>query len=154
HRNQACIDGADVQGSDGQHAGGMVAGLLEVAEEEGAVAVHGPAEAGSVLALGERVFFDSQRVLSVEALVAQEAVGLAVKVVVAGAGDDADDAAGAAAELGDAARGNDLEFLYDFLAVEGAGEVGGVVVGRETVDYEVVVQVALSGDRDSLSGNG
>ena len=62
--------------------------------------------------------------------------------------------AGCAAEFGRATGVDGLKFANDFLGEVGSGEVCGIVVDRESVENEVVIQVALSGEGDSGAGHG
>src|SRR5215216_5467482 len=90
----------------------------------------------------------------VESLVAEEPVEAAAPVVRAGLCDDVDDAARSAAELGDAAGSHHLKLADYVLTVVGARQVGGIVVRREAVNDEAVIQVTLPGDGEPLSGHG
>ena len=151
---EARVDGRDGRGRDRDDGRVVQARLLEVREEEGAVARERPAEGSPVLRLRERVFGRRERVARVEPLAAQEPVDPPAIVVRPRAGDDVDDPARRAPELRDAARGDDLELADDLLAVEGAGEVGRVVVRREAVHDEAVVDEALPRDGESGAGDG
>src|SRR4051812_45139377 len=72
-----------------------------------------------------------------------EAVGAALR-------DHVDVAAERASELSLPARGDHLEFLHDFEAVEDSAEAGGIVVRGESVNDEAVGEIALAGYGNSL----
>ena len=75
-------------------------------------------------------------------------------LVGAGLGGDIDYAARGASELGRPAGGDHLEFADDVFAIKRPGESCRVVVGGEAVNNEVVVEVALAGDRNPGTRNG
>ena len=128
--------------------------LLEVGEVESAVADDRAAEARAVLRLRQRQLGVGKRIGGVEALVAEVAVQVAMQRVGAALGDHVDVAAERAPELGLAARGDHLKFLHHVEAVEDAAQSGGIVVGGKAIHDEVVGEIALAADRDSLAGHG
>src|SRR4051812_45598676 len=148
------VDRRDVGGRDGNDGGVVQTRLLEVREEEGAVASERPAEGSAVLRLCEGVFRRRERVARVEPLVAKESVYASSVVVRARLRDDVDDAARGPPELGDAARSYALELANHFLTVERAGEVCRVVVRREPVNDEPVVDESLPRDGEPGARDG
>ena len=89
--------------------------------------------------------------MPVEVVVANEVVHRAVQGVGAALRDDVDVAAEGATEFGLAAGCDHLKLLDRVDAVRNSAESRRIVVGGETVDDEVVRQVALTGDRDALA---
>ena len=150
-RGQPRVDGGDVRGSDRDEPGLIELALLEVGEVERPVAHDRAAEAGAVLLSGSSAASCPESGFArVEAIVAEVAVEVAVQRVGAALGDDVDVAAERAAELGLPARRHHLELLDRVDAVRDAAQPGGVVVGRQAVDDEVVREIALAADRERL----
>ena len=69
-------------------------------------------------------------------------------------GHDVDYSSRSAAKFGDAAGNDDLKFADHFLAEKCAWQIGGIIVGREAVNDETVIDVALTGDVDLRSRHG
>src|SRR6185437_2163793 len=147
----------DLQGvtaGDGEDAILVEIALLGVQEKEGVVFDDGAAERAAEDGLGARRYCLSERVGSVEALVAEIAVGSAVKVVATAACNEVEVAAEGAPELCLAAGGDDLQFRDGLDGQRGLDKAGGVVVGREAVDEEGVGEVALRVDGEALARDG
>ena len=63
--------------------------------------------------------------------------------------DDIDHTGRCASEFCDATRVNDLELTDDFLAIETAGVIGCIVIGRQPVNDKTIIDIALAGHRDA-----
>ncbi len=125
--------------------------LLEVREEERAIARQRTTEAAAVLLLVHRQRGAGERIRRVETVVTDEIVERAPKRVRATLRHDVDVAAERAAELGLASRGHDLELLNGIHAVRDPAQPRRIVIRREPIDDEVVRQVSLAGDGDALA---
>ena len=159
---QPRIDRCRVRGSDGDESGAVETILLEVREQKKPVAHQRAAQRHAVLRLGQRVspslaagrVHVRKYVGAVEALIAQKTVQPPAPVVGARLGQDIHRAAISSAKLGDAAGGNHLKLANDFLAVERARQIRGVIVGGKPVDDKAVAQVALPGNGEHGAGHG
>ena len=120
--------------------------LLAVGKEERAIARDGTAEAAAVLLLRHRKLRPGQRVPAVERVVAEVAIEITARQVGAAARYDVDVAAKGASELGLAARGHHLKLVDGIDAIRHPAQSGGVVIRRQSIDYEVVGEVALAAD--------
>jgi hypothetical protein len=139
---------------DSDDAGPILLASLDVAEPERPVPHNRSTKGQAELVLVQRILANRERVLLVEPIVAEELVGASAVPVRARLCDDADRAARRAAELGAAARRHDFELADHFLAQVHPRQVGRVVVGRQAVDDEVVVQIALTRHRNAGAWNG
>ena len=150
---QSRVDRRDVLGRDADDAGLIEHLALEIREVERAVPPQRSAETDAELLLVHRQRRAGQGVLAVEGIVAKKAVQRSVQRVGAALRHDVDIAAECAAELGLAAAGHNLKLLDGVDAKGDSAEPRGIVVGRHAVDDEAVGEVALTGDREPLSGN-
>src|SRR5665213_621770 len=87
---EMAVDGGDGGRCDGDESVLIELLALEVGDVEGAVAHDWPAEAGSVLGLGDGELALRESVVCVEALVAQKSIEAAVERVGAALGDHVD----------------------------------------------------------------
>ncbi len=152
-RRQSGVDDRHIFREDGGQSGLIEQPLLEVREVEGAIRHDRAAEAAAVLLLVHRQRLARERVRGVEGVVTKEAIERAAPGVRSALGDDVDVAAECPAQLCLAAGRHDLKLFDGIDTVGNSAQPGGIVIGRQAVDDEVVRQIALAGDRDALPGH-
>src|SRR4030095_567318 len=129
--------------------------LFEVREEERAVSHDGSSQARPVLLLVHWELLTRQSVGGVERIVAKVVVHVSLQRVGAALGHHVDVATQGATQFRLAARGDDLKLVYGINTVRDAAQSSRIVVGRKTIDDEVVREVALAADRQTpLAGDG
>jgi hypothetical protein len=126
---------------------------LDVGEEEGAITDQRALTGGAELADAQRILATRKRIAGVERVVAPERIAASAGGVGARAGDHREGARRRPPELRGRTGRHHLELADDLLRVEGAREAGRVVVRRQAVDDEGVVQVALRRHRDAGAGH-
>jgi len=153
-RAQPCVDGVDSGGRNRHESGLIELAAFDVAEDKRPVARDGSADAAAVLVLVHRQLRAGEGVRRVQAIVAKKCVAVRAPDVRAAARRDADVAAQRTPELRLSARGHDLKLVDRVDAERDTAQRGGVVVGRQAVDHEVVGQIALAADRHANARHG
>ena len=148
------IDGRRIGGGYGDKPALIQHALLEVGEVEGSILKYRAPEAGPVLRLRRGKLGVGKRVGGVEALVANITVEVAVERIRAALGDHVDIAPQSAPQFRLATGSNHLQLLHDVQPVEDAAEARGVVVCGKAVHDEVVREVPLAADGESLTWHG
>src|SRR5207249_5266230 len=91
-----------------------------------------------------------ERVRGIQALIPEVSVHISMKRIRTTFGDHIHETAKRAAEFRLSARSDNLEHTHDIVSIENSAEPGSIVVGGETIDHEVVREVALAIHRKSL----
>ena len=151
HRVQRRVHREHRRRRDGHHSGSILQRLFDVAEPERPVLHQRTTQRQTELILVQRILANRERILRVERIVPEEFVRSTLVLVGARLRDDADRSARGAAEFGAAARGHHFELADDLLAQRHPRQIRRIIVGGHPVEDEVVVQVALTRDRDAGS---
>ena len=134
--------------------------MIESSEEEDFVLFDGAANGGSALLLAAVGFERHHRIGRTESAVADVIQSAAVPVVGAGFGDDVDDCAASASQLGTGGIGGDAKLLHDFVGELVGGAIKAASLGEEgivevaAVDEEAVLESAKAAEGKIAVGGG